>query len=57
MASCMSLEEALEILGPIRAWASKDPQTKPTFWLDGKKTTERAIKVEAHRVWREKYAK
>ncbi len=46
----MSLAEALDILGPIRAWAST-VDGEPVFWLDGRKTTEREIKREAHRVW------
>ncbi len=50
----MSLAEALEILGPIRAWASTDDDGKPVFWLDGRQTTEREIKKEAHRVWVER---
>ena len=50
----MSLAEALEILGPIRAWATQDADGKPVFWLDGRKTTEHAIKKEAHRVWVER---
>ncbi len=53
----MSLAEALEILGPIRAWATTDGDGRPEFWLDGRKTTERAIKKEAHRVSVERNAK
>lgn len=50
---CISLAEALEILGPVRAWAStKDGE--PVFWLDGAISSERAIKREAHCVWRER---
>ncbi len=49
----MSLAEALEILGPIRAYASTR-DGKPVFWLDGRQTTEREIKKEAHRVWVER---
>ncbi len=49
---CMSLAEALELLGPIRAWVSKDKTTgKPAYWLDGKRVKERAIKVAAHEIW------
>ena len=50
----MSLAEALEILGPIRAWVSRDSDGEPVYWLDGRKTTERAIKIEAHKVWCER---
>ena len=48
----MSLAEALELLGPIRAWATTDKATgEPVFWLDGKKVTEGTMKREAHRVF------
>ena len=49
MAECISLAEALEILGPIRAWVSTR-RGETEYWLDGKKTTALAIKTEAHRV-------
>jgi len=52
MTNCMSLAEALDLLGPIRAWAATDKQTgEPVFWLDGKKVTEGMLKREAHRVF------
>ena len=49
MPECISLAEALEILGPIRAWVGKK-RDATEYWLDGKKTTALAIKTEAHRV-------
>ena len=50
--TCISLSEALELLGPIRAWVSVNKETgKPTYWLDGKVVTERAIKVAGHEEW------
>ena len=58
MAECISLAEALEILGPIVAWVSKNRKTGETeYWLDGKKTTALAIKTEAHRVRAERNSK
>lgn len=50
----MSLAKALDLLGPIRAWATTDAEGNPVFWLDGRITTEREIKKEAHRVWVER---
>lgn len=48
----MSLVEALDLLGPIRSWATISKQTgEPVFWLDGKKVTEGTLKREAHRVF------
>jgi len=51
----MSLAEALDLLGPIRAWATTDKTTgEPVFWLDGKKVTEGTLKREAHKVFVER---
>lgn len=50
--TCISLSEALDLLGPVRAWVSINKETgKPVYWLDGKIVTERAIKTEAHKRW------
>ncbi len=47
----LSLERAIwEVLGPIRAWTYKDRKTgEQIYLLDQVRTTEKAIKVEAHR--------
>ena len=48
----MTLAEALDLLGPIRAWVSKDAAGKPIYWLDGRTyDTDHEIKKEAHRIW------
>ncbi len=52
MAKCMSIEEALKELGSFRAGRTRDGER---WYLYGNTdATERAIKVEAHRVWRER---
>ena len=47
----ISLAEALEILGPIRAWIGKDEDGKPVYWLDGRIVTQRTSRCEGHKLW------